>query len=1063
VLARTPFAAIAPFLISGTGAANMKVTRLARHVGRSLGVLAALAVSALQVSAQTANVTVNVKEEAGRPVDQAQVVVVGTTIGGLTNSEGRVVLRGVPAGSHVVRVLRVGFGEQKKPVTFTGEQQTLEFTLEPVAVSLAPVVTTATGAQRRVEIGNATTNIQAAKVVDQGSIASAGELLNARAAGVTVTGGTQTGTGARIRVRGMNSISLNNEPIWVIDGVRMTSNNESFSTITGNGASGNTGGNNASRVGDLNPDEIESIEIVKGPSAATLYGTDAANGVVVVTTKRGLAGAPRWNLYGEGGLIKDRNDYPTAYTLFGTRTDGVSPTAPSFCNLQRVGTGLCQIDSVGALNLFKEDDLTPLGTGNRRQGGVQVSGGTDVLRYFVAGENENEVGVLELPEFERNRFESENLPLHPWTDRPNAMERNSLRVNLNASPAPSFDLSAQTNFIGLRQRYTLESNSTAGLGSHLFGGPGYRDNGTIPGTDDPLNGYRGWTPGYMWQEKTQQSISRYIWAMNANYRPTTWLASRATVGRDFTMRSDENLLLRGEGPPLTANTRLGSRGVSRVNLDNFTADFGATATFNPMAWLNSKTTGGVQYVNYSLRQAQTGARQLAPGSQSVESGAELVVGEATVLQKTFGVFVEQAVALNDRLFLTGAVRSDQNSAFGTDFQRVFYPKFSASWLISDESFWRAPAFLQSLRLRFAYGQSGVQPRPNDALRYDSAATTNVADTDVSTVVFANLGDPNLKPERSGEFEGGFEAQFFQGRLGLDFTYYYKKTRDALIEKIVPPSKGIITRQLANLGAVRNEGIEVQLNAQPIDRQAFAWDLNVSGSLNDNKVLSLGDTPPQIGNASRIVEGYPVGGLWARPITGWQDKNNDGLLTYYADDALNEVFIGDSVIFRGYSSPRYSATLTSGFDLLNRTLRFQTLFDYRGGNRWFNDTERLRCQRPNCQGRNNPDAPFELQAANIARLENPATTLDGYFMSGAFVRLREASLQYSVSPSVARRLFRARSASFIVTGRNLALWTDYLGTDPETGFNLTNTGTEVPADFQTLSAPSYFTFRINLGY
>lgn len=475
---------------------------------RNLGVLLAVGVSTVVAQGTQGSINVRVTEAAsGRPLDQAQVVIIGTTLGGLTNADGRFTFRNVGAGMAQIRVLRVGYSEQKKGVTVSaGQASDVEFALTEVALTLAPVVTTATGTQRRQEIGNATANISASEVVAAAPVASLSDVLNARAPGVQVATGTQTGTGSRIRVRGMNSISLNNEPIWIIDGVRMTSTNGSFSTATGNGASSNTGGNNASRVGDLNPEEIESIEIVKGPSAATLYGTDAANGVILVTTKRGRAGTAQWNVYGEGGIISDRNDYPWAYTLFGTRTDGVTPTAPSFCNLQRVGTGLCKVDSIGALNIFKEGDLTPVGTGNRHQAGVQVSGGTEQIRYFMAAENENEVGVLSLPQFERDRFKASNLPLHDWTDRPNELGRNSLRVNLNAAVNPKLDLSAQTNFIDLTQRYSLESNSTAGLGSHLFGGPGYRNNGTVSGLGTPLNGYRAWTPGYMWQEKTEQSM-----------------------------------------------------------------------------------------------------------------------------------------------------------------------------------------------------------------------------------------------------------------------------------------------------------------------------------------------------------------------------------------------------------------------------------------------------------------------------------------------------------------------------------------------------------------------------
>jgi hypothetical protein len=232
--------------------------------------------------------------------------------------------------------------------------------------------------------------------------------------------------------------------------------------------------------------------------------------------------------------------------------------------------------------------------------------------------------------------------------------------------------------------------------------------------------------------------------------------------------------------------------------------------------------------------------------------------------------------------------------------------------------------------------------------------------------------------------------------------------------------------------------------------------------NANKVVSLGNTPPQIGTATRIVAGYPISGYWAQPITGWQDKNGDGLLTYWADPAKNEVFVGDSVIFRGYATPRYTTTLTNGFDFLARTLRLTTMWDWRGGNLWYNNTERIRCTRPNCSGRNNLKASFEDQAMNIAANEHPARTLDGYFQPGAFVRLREASLQVTLPESWAHRVMRARTMSIVGSGRNLALWTRYRGTDPESGFNTTS-GTEAPSEFQTIGPPSYAIVRINLGY
>ncbi|WP_373060462.1 SusC/RagA family TonB-linked outer membrane protein, partial [Gemmatimonas sp.] len=965
-----------------------------------------IAVAAPRARAQTGpgTLSVRVTDAANqRPVEAARVFLVGTNFAAATGVDGRVLLRGIPAAEYTVRVLRVGYTEQtKKQLIAAGQTATIEFAMATAAINLAAVVTTATGEQRRVEIGNATANIDAAKVLQSAPVSNLSDLLNSRAPGVTVTSGSQTGTGSRIRIRGSNSVSLSNEPIWIIDGIRMTSTNADFGTATGSG--GTTGGNNASRVGDLNPEEIENIEIVKGPSAATLYGTDAANGVILVTTKKGRAGAARWNVYGEGGALTDRNFYPDAYSLFAKSGTSTTSSRTNGCSLQTVGTGVCTADSTVSLNIFKEKDLTPVGTGMRRQFGAQVSGGTETVRYFFSAEDEKEQGVLSLPQFERDRFATENLPLRPWTSHPNVTARKSLRLNLNAAITPKLDLAVSTNFINIAQRYSLESNATAGLGSHLFGGPGTRDNGNVSGLGTPLNGYRGWTPGYMWQERTSQDVNRFIWSANANWRPLTWLANRATVGTDYTGRNDENLLLRGEGPPLTATTRLGARGINRVNISNVTVDLGSTASYSLVNFV-LKTTVGAQYIGFRSTAAATGATQLAPGSQSVGSGTIPSVSEGTTLQKTFGVFIEQALNIGDRLFLTAAVRSDQNSAFGTNFQSIVYPKASASYLISQEEWWKAPSFVNSVRLRYAYGQSGVQPGPNDALRFFTANSTSIQNVDQPTVTQAALGNDNLKPERSAEQETGFEVAMFNSRINLDATYYSKITQDALISAVLPPSYGSVTSQLRNLGAVKNAGVEVAINAQLLQGDKLGWDINLAGSANDNKVVSLGDNPPQIGTTVRTVAGFPIGGLWARPITGYEDKNGDGLLTYWADDARNEVFVGDSAIFRGYATPRYMLTLGSGWDLFTRKLRISTMFDYRAGNKWYNNTERIKCTRPNCSGRLNLNADLVDQATNIAANVHPARTLDGYFQSGAFVRLREMSVQYTLSPELASKLTR----------------------------------------------------------
>jgi TonB-linked SusC/RagA family outer membrane protein len=1031
---------------------------------RALGGMAALFLGASTARAQQGVVNVTVLEQGRtRPVDQAQVMIVGTQIGALTNFEGKATIRNVPLGAQTVRVLRVGYAEQKKAVTVTaGTPVDVEFTMVTLPVSLAPVVTTATGEQRRVEVGNTVATINAAQTVAATTIKNVDDLLTARTSNLVVTTGTQTGSGSRMRIRGMASMSLSNEPIFVIDGVRMTSSVSNSNLFTG--------GSQPSRVGDINPDEIENIEIVKGPSAAALYGTAAANGVVVITTKRGRAGQTRWNVYAEAGRLSDRNTYPTAYTLFGKAPGATTELGFNQCQLQRVGQGTCLVDSVAKLNLFDVDSLTPIGNGNRYQVGLQLSGGTDAIRYFLSGEREEETGVMELPEFERTRFATSQIPLREWTERPNALNRNSFRANLNAAVSPKLDLSLSSNFLNIDQRFSLESNATAGLGSQAFGGPGCivcipnrvvtAASGTNETLNTPLYGYRAWTPGYSWQEKAGQRVNRFIVSGNANWRPASWFQVRGTVGDDFVDRVDDDLIFNGEGTPIGALERLGRKDNTRADIRNTTVDIAGIASYNAATWINLKTTLGTQYVNNTIQSNEAFGRELPPGAQTPNGAVTRQAFENTTLQRTLGIYLEEAAALNDRLFLTAAVRTDQNSAFGTNFQRVYYPKGSLSWIISDEDFFPKLGFMSQFRLRFAYGASGVQPGPNDAQRFFSTSIQSIRATDASGLQISALGNPDLKPERSTEVETGFETKLLDNRVSFDLTYYNKLTKDALIDAIVPPSVGSATDVRKNIGSVRNTGWEFLTTAQILDSRNIGIDISASYSTNANEVVSLGGTPEQKGTTTWIVEGYPIRGFWENPITGYEDKNGDGLITYFPDDR-NEIFVGDQDVFLGYSTPRNIGTLTTGFDLLGRRLRLQTLMDYRGGHLWYNNTERIRCTRPNCGGRMDPNASLEEKATTTAALEHPAKTNAGYFQDGEYVRWRELSLQYTLSNDIAARFLRARSANIVGSIRNIKVWTAYRGVDPEADF--TGSTGDSPSEFQTLGPPTYFTLRFNFVF
>ena len=994
---------------------------------------AALVGGTAHAQQQTGTVTGRVVEAtSGAPVPAVQVNVVGTNLGGISAQNGEFTIRNVPAGQQRVRAIRVGFAESVQAVTVAaGQTATITFRMSAAAVTLSPVVTTATGEQRRVEVGNAVGQIAAAEVTQTQAVQSVGDLLNARTPGVQVLQGNMTGAGSRVRIRGTSSLSLSNEPIYVIDGIRMESSTNSTSI--------GVGGTTPSRVSDLNPEEIESIEVLRGPSAATLYGTDAANGVVIITTKRGREGAPQWTAYTEQGLVYDNHDWPTSYFGYGTTSTG---TATGNCYNYLLASGACASrDSVRQVNPATNDSLTPLSTGNRQQYGLQVRGGSESIRYFVSGEWENETGLLEIPSAGLARLRTDGIDVLSEWERPNAVRRASARANLDVTLSDNADLTASANYIALNQRFPQSDNNINAWGPTLFGAN--------------RNGYGFFDPADSFQETVTQNVDRFIGQVGGNFRPASWLALRSNFGLDLALRKDDDICRFEQCAPFGQN-RLGFKEENRTNFYQYTADVGATGTFQLTESINSQTRVGAQFFRNLNDRNEASAEQLPPGATQVSAGAIKDAGEETADSRTLGAYIEEALSFNDRLFVTAAVRTDRNSAFGQNFQAVYYPKLSVSWVLSEEPFFSTPTWVNQFRVRSAYGSAGRQPNPNDAAAFFTTVTSRLDESEAPGVVFSALGNPNLKPERSTEFEAGVDGTFWDNRVNAEFTYYTKDARDALISRVLPPSIGTgATTRFENLGQVTNSGIEYLVGVQAIRSDAFSWDFTINGSRNSNELVDLGGVPPVIGTTVRTVEGYPLNGYWERPFT-YNDANGDNLI------AATEIDVADSAVFLGYSQPRTEIAVTNGFDFLNRQFRLQALVDYKGGHLLYNNTERFRCvDAANCAGLSLENAPLDEQARAVAARvgENGLRTLSGYIEDASFIRFRELSLTYNAPESFATRLFRGRSFQATIAARNLGFITDYTGLDPESNYGQG----DLPTDFLTQPPPSYVTLRINVGF
>src|SRR5690606_23555275 len=468
---------------------------------------------------------------------------------------------------------------------------------------------------------------------------------------------------------------------------------------------------------------------------------------------------------------------------------------------------------------------------------------------------------------------------------------------------------------------------------------------------------------------------------------------------------------------------LGFKVDNRTNFLIYTLDLAATATRSFTPEIEGKTVVGLQYYQSAFDRNGASGRELPPGATTIDAGAVRSADETSDESRTMGAFIEQQVAIRDRLFITGAIRSDRNSAFGADFKTVFYPKLSASWVISEEPFFPAPDWLSQLRLRTAYGASGVQPGTTAAVEFYTTATALGEAGEAAGLVYSSVGNRELKPERSTELEVGLDGSFFNDRLSAEITYFTKTSRDQLISRILAPSLGTgSTSRFENLGEVHNWGWEALLLAQ-ILTGPVGWDVQISGSTLGNELVSLGGEPNIIHSSSlQSREGYPLYGWWARKLLGWEDRNGDGLIEWSADDALTEIFVSDTAEYHGYSIPRYEFAAMTGVDLLDGRVRLFGMVDYKGGHLVYNNSERIRCaSRNNCAGLIDPNSSHYEQARTAMVRLHPSRSVGGFFEEGDFIRLRELGITFEPPASWVSRM-RARSVTVSFAARNLGiLW------------------------------------------
>jgi TonB-linked SusC/RagA family outer membrane protein len=951
-----------------------------------VAIVAALLVTTTSAAlAQATTISGIVTDAANVPVLAVQVSIPGTRYAASTDNAGHFHIVGIadPPGTAVTLVARrIGFASTSV-AAHTGDEN-VEIHLTATAVSLNEVVVTGTpGSTERRALGVDVAQIDAATLVQSAPVSNVQDILNSRTPGVTLLASSGiVGSGSTVRIRGVSSFSLTNQPLIYVDGVRVDNSqgtgvsNQSFGAAT------------TTRWNDFNPDDIESIEIVKGPAATTLYGTEAANGVIQIITKKGAIGKTQWDFNTRQGANWFHNPQGRLWTNFDTNADG-DTLSENFTQLEQRYT-----DSTGQ-SIFN--------TGYKQGYDLGVGGGTSSLRYHVSGGYDRNEGIE--PTNNDNNY--------------------TARANLGIFPNDKIDISVNTGYNVNKTNLSVE----AGYGGTTFT-TYYMDPGTI-GT--PSMGFDSGLPSaYHEQYQLFQAINRFTGSATVNHHPVSWFNQRLTLGIDDGYEDSEELsaVHHDLSNFFGTDADSGFKNVFIRDTKIFTSSYVANLVLPVTSAFRSTTSLGGDIIKRDGKyQNGSGSDFPAPGLTSLSSTtAGQVTTETDTLDNTVGVFAQEEVAWNNRVFITGGVRLDNNSAFGDKFRNVYYPKISGSWVISEEPFFHI-AQINTLKLRAAYGESGQAPLPYSA----NASYGAVAGPFGAAITPQSFGNPNLGPERGYETELGFDAAFLHNRAGIELTYYFGGTKDAILEQQIAPSIGFPGTQFVNAGSLTKHGLEIALHGTPYQTANTEWTLGLNIATADNKVTNLnGADFLQASTNIRHVVGFPVGSWFGKKVVGSTLEDDGTVDNITCDDGTSQhaaiACANAPLLFLGRTLPNFEGSVTSTLRVF-KNFEFFVMVDSKRGYSKLDGDERVRCHA------------FDLCESNwfktgvdpaLLGAETSTSFVSDVISDASFVKLREVSLRYTLPDRFFAPL-HASGAWISLAGRNLATWTKYKGLDPEDTF------------------------------
>jgi TonB-dependent starch-binding outer membrane protein SusC len=951
--------------------------------GLLLPLVAAALAQPLAAQGRTISGTVT-DSSGGAPISGAVVTVRGGTSSAQSRENGSFVLTQAPDGDIVLVVRQIGYRRAEVPVP-AGSSGPVDVALARDPVRLDEVVVTGqfTGIERR-NLPNAVSTVSA-EDLEKVPTATIEQQLQGKLAGadIQVNSGAPGG-GAQVRLRGITSINSSAEPLYVVDGVIMSDvaippNSDPVTRARGGSNPEPTQENQVNRIADINPTDIERIEVLKGASASAIYGGRASNGVVIITTKRGQGSRAQVNLTQRLGFFQQSDKVGSRRF---TDIADVEATFPG-----RGGISGCDASSCPFFD--HEEELagrSPLSYETL----ASVSGGDDNTKYFASGVIKRDGGIIENTGFERQ----------------------GVRLNLSQRLGSRVNLSLNTNVLHTNAQRGLSNNDNTTTSYYvvLAFTPSFVDLRRNPDGTFKANTFQPSNPLQTAAlADIQENVWRFVsgatldWTMLQGQRSS--LKFTTTGGVDF-FNQKNALFFPPELQFEPSDGLLGTSLLSKSDNVNLNLQGGLIHTLTGGGF-TATTSGGVQYARRDLDIDRTTGRNLVGGQSNVDAATNIAKEQQRELIKDLGYFLqEEVLTMGERLLLTAGVRADQSSLNADAGKLFWYPKAAASF--------RLPGLLgggSEFKLRAAYGESGNQPRYGQKFT-PVASTSNIGGIPGLVISTGNeTGAADLRPERLREFEGGFDASLGNGGTNFEFTVYQKNVKDLLLRRDLPESSGFQT-EIFNGGRLRTRGMEAAVGITPFESRGFSWFVRTTFSLSRSTITQL-DVPP-----------FQQGGFGATLGT-WQFEEDSSATRMVGNDTLPD---GSTTVRRiGDSNPSFRMGLSNSLTVGRIGLSF--LLDWQKGSDVVNLTKLLYDFGSVTVDYADPIAGG-TQTVGQRRLDGFGTVTRNYVESATFLKLREVTLSYDVPQSAIRGLFGSRSARISLSARNLFSIDDYDGLDPE---------------------------------